>query len=260
MPELNSIPDIIGELARDPLPHIPLLKHLLAYPAHATARRIVGPKGAATLVALDAPAIPHDRQAYPKARIAAFIASDDVELTAALIRTLPQGVGIVFKLAREEDLAPVVARFPVERRTGIVSFTSSDTFSPTRDVETTSTPSDTVYEMFGVQGHSRAFLEPLLRDGKAFACVLEQRGELVSACFAYENYGPVWEIGGVISAPAHRRRGFGARVVATALAEIRKRGLVPRYQVDESNVASIALAHAIGLSPFLTITHYAHDC
>jgi hypothetical protein len=49
-------------------------------------------------------------------------------------------------------------------------------------------------------------------------------------------------------------------VVRTALAEIARRGFVPRYQVEESNVASIALARAIGLEPFWTITHYAHAC
>jgi hypothetical protein len=36
----------------------------------------------------------------------------------------------------------------------------------------------------------------------------------LSACFAFANYGPVWEVGGVVTAPAHRRMGFGARVVA----------------------------------------------
>jgi GNAT superfamily N-acetyltransferase len=260
MRETTSIPEIIDELARDPLRHIPLLKHLLAYPAHATARRICESTGTATLVALDAPAVPHDRLAYPNAAIAAFLVSDDVELTASLVAAMPRGVGISFKLWRDEDLAPIAVQFPVERRNGLVSFTSAGHFAPVSGVELTSTPSDAVYRMFEAQGHSRTFLEPLLREGKAFACLVEQGREPLSACFAYENYGAVWEVGGVVVAPPHRRKGLGARVARTALAELTKRGLRPRYQVEETNGASIALARSIDLTPFLTITHYARAC
>jgi ribosomal protein S18 acetylase RimI-like enzyme len=66
----------------------------------------------------------------------------------------------------------------------------------------------------------------------------------------------MWEVGGVVTAPGHRRKGLGARVVRTALSEVGRRGLKPRYQVEEHNVASIALARSVGLAPFLTIAHY----
>ena len=89
--------------------------------------------------------------------------------------------------------------------------------------------------------------------------MLEREGEALSACFAFENYGPVWEVGGVVTAAAHRRGGLGARVVRTALVELGKRGLAPRYQVEEHNTASIALACSVGRAPFVTITHYAYD-
>jgi RimJ/RimL family protein N-acetyltransferase len=103
-------------------------------------------------------------------------------------------------------------------------------------------------------------LEPRLRNGTAFACALEHGGETPSACFAFENYGPVWEVGGVITAPSHRGRGFGADVVRTVLAELTGRGLTPRYQVETDNAASIALAQSAGLTRFLTVAHYAHEC
>ena len=102
--------------------------------------------------------------------------------------------------------------------------------------------------------------EPLLAAGSAFAAVLERDRKGVSACFAFENHGPVWEVGGVVTAPEHRRKGLGARVVRAALAELSRRGLAPRYQVEEHNTASIGLANSVGLTPFLTITHYAHGC
>ena len=63
----------------------------------------------------------------------------------------------------------------------------------------------------------------------------------------------------MVTAPSQRRKGFAARVVRTALAELAARGLAPRYQVEEHNKASIHLANSIGLVPFLTIVHYVHE-
>ena len=260
MTSLTSVQDVIDALACDPLRHIVLLKQLLACPEHVTAHRVSGPEGAATLVALDTSASPYDRQAYPKAAVAAFISSDHPTLTASLMSRLPRGVGIVFKLSKEADLAPVRSQFPVTRRTAFVSFTSTGGAEPAPGVEITRAPGDAAFCVFESQGHDRAWLKPLLREGKAFACVAERDGDTASACLAFENYGAVWEVGGMVTAPAHRRQGLGARVVRRALAELAERRLAPRYQVEEHNTGSIALARSVGLAPFLTIVHYAHDC
>jgi len=260
MTPLTTVQDFIDELARDPLRHIVLLKQLLTYPEHVKVHRVCGPEGAAALVSLDTSVSPYDRQAYPKAAVAAFVSSDHPELSALLMSHLPRGVGIVFKLSSKADLASVESQFPVTRRTAFVSFTSAGRIEPAAGVHITSAPGDAAFQMFETQGHDRAWLKALLRSGKAFACVAERGGDTVSACLAFENYGPVWEVGGVVTAPSHRRRGLGTLVVRTALAELADRGLAPRYQVEESNTASIALARSVGLAPFLTIVHYAHAC
>jgi len=253
-----TIEDALAALVREPLRHIVLLKQLLAYPEHVKVHRLSDERGAATLVTLDTSVSAYDRQAYPEAAVAAFIASDHPDLTALLMPHVPRGVGIVFKLASEADLAPVEAHFPVTRKTAFVSFTSAGAIEPDAGVRVMSAPGDAAFRLFAEQDHDRAWLEPLLQGGKAFACVLERGGDTLSACFAFENYGPVWEVGGVVSAAAHRRGGLGARVVQTALAELGKRGLAPRYQVEEHNMASIALARTVGLVPLVTITHYAY--
>lgn len=259
MPAPMAVEEAVDQLARDPLPNIVLLKQLLAYPEHVKVYRVSGPEGAALLIALDTSASPYDRQAYPTAAIAAFVSSDHPSLTASLMAKIPHGIGVVFKLSKEADLAPVEAYFPVSRRTAFVSFTSAGGIAPSPGVEVTSAPSDAAFQLFEMQGHDRPWLEPLLRSGKAFACVAERDSETLAACFAFENFSPVWEVGGVVTAPAHRRKGLGARVVRTALAELGKRRLVPRYQVEEHNTASTALAQSVGLTRFLTITHYAHE-
>lgn len=260
MTDSLSVRDAIDMLSSEPLRHIVLLKQLLAYPDHVRVHRVAGAAGTAMLVALDVSASSYDRQTYPGAALAAFISSDDPDLTASLLRHLPRDVGIVFKLSREADLAPIAAQFPVERRTAFVSFSSAARFHPDPGVRVTSQPGDAAFRLFAEQGHERSWLELILRAGKAFACVAGDDGETPSACIAFENYGSVWEVGGVVTAPAQRRKGYAARVVGTALAELSARRLAPRYQVEEHNTASIRLAQAIGLVPFLTIVHYVHEC
>src|SRR5262249_46262044 len=124
MTALVSVQAAIEELARDPLRNIVLLKQLLAYPEHVKVLGIRGSRGAATLVALDASVIPYDRETYPKADVVAFLSSDHPELTALLALDVPRDVGIVFKLSREADVAPIASRFPISQRTAFVSFTT----------------------------------------------------------------------------------------------------------------------------------------
>jgi GNAT superfamily N-acetyltransferase len=247
-----SIESAIEELAREPLRHIVLLKQLLAYPGHVKAYRASDAAGTAILVALDAAASTYDCQTYPEAAVVAFISSDHPDLTTALLPYLPRDAGIVFKLSRETDLPAVRAKFSVVRRTAFISFTSDGVVEPDAEVRVTTTPGEAAFRMFETQGHERAWVEAMLASDLAFACVLDA----ASVCLVYENWGPVWEVGGVVTAQAHRRKGLGARVVRTALAQLSERGLKPRYQVEEHNTASIALARSVGLVPFVTITHY----
>ena len=260
MTAVVSVQAAIEELASDPLRNIVLLKQLLAYPEHVKVRRVCGSQGVATLVAVDASTIPYDRETYPKAGMVAFISSDHPELTELLTLDVPRGIGVVFKLSREADLAPVASRFSVTRRTSFVSFTAAGECESDPDVHVTSAPGDGAFALFETQGHDRTWLASLLASGKAFACVLGRHDDILSACFTFENYGAVWEVGGVVTARAHRRKGLGARVVRAVLAEFDTRGLAPRYQAEESNTASIRLAGSVGLVPFLTIVHYTHAC
>lgn len=258
--ERTSVQDVADDLARDPLRNIVLLKQLLAYRKQVRVRQVSGPEGMATLVELDTAFSLWDRQVYPKADITAFVSSDHPKLIVPLIAHLPRGAGIVFKLCQEADVVPVQTQFSIERRTAFMSFTAAGSFVPDSDVRTTSVPSEAAYQLFESQGHDRGWLEPLLVAGKAFACVLEHDGLPLSACLAFENYSQIWEVGGVVTIASRRKRGLGARVVRTALARLSEDGLVPRYQVEEHNEASIGLARSVSLTPFLTITHYAHEC
>jgi len=78
----------------------------------------------------------------------------------------------------------------------------------------------------------------------------------VSTCFIFKNYENIWEIGGLRTLPEFRRRGLGKKVVAAAVNDLLARGLIPRYQVVETNRPSINLAISLGMEPFVTTEHF----
>ena len=251
-----SLDAIIKDLERDPLRNIVLLKHLEAFPGRTRAHRVADEHGSATLVLFDVAGGAYDRRTYPTASFAALVSSESPALTLRLMRHVPPHVGVVFKLASDADRDAVASVFKVRRTTSVLSYTSTTRFEGDAGVGVTRRPGDGAFAMFEAQGHARTWLEPLLDADRAFACVLEEAGQPAAACFAFENYQRVWEIGGVVTLPEFRRRGLAARVVRTAVAELASHGAVPRYQVEEANAPSIRLARSIGLELFLTVTHF----
>jgi len=75
----------------------------------------------------------------------------------------------------------------------------------------------------------------------------------------FRSTGRFGEIGGVYTVPARRGEGLGSRAVRTSLAELARRACVPRYHVAEENTASIRLAETLGMTRFLTLTHYLSE-
>jgi RimJ/RimL family protein N-acetyltransferase len=260
-PAQNIVPPIdhvIATLAKDPLRNIVLLKHLEAFPDHTCVHHLANGSRTATLVLLDTAPSAYDRAAYPAADYAALIASDDAALTLRLLDMIPGNAGIVFKVAGEEHGSAIARQFMVERTAEFWSFTSAAPFEDDREVRLTQTPPDAAFDLFEAQGHARSWLEPLLRRDRAVACVIGPERQPHAVCFAFGNYERVWEIGGVVAPSEYRGRGYASRVVRTALAELARRRLTPRYQVDRDNMPSIRLAESVGLRRFLTITHFLH--
>lgn len=251
--------EIIERLGADPLVNVVLLKHLQAFPRHTQAFQQLSPAGAATLILLDTAASDYDRKTYPTAAHAALIRSDDNGLTEALLRELPGSCGIVFKLGSTAEHDVVQRHYALARKTSFLSFTSPQHVPDHDGVIVADSATDAMYALYRMQDHERDWLSPLLASGRAFICAIGSDGEPLSVCLAFESYGPVWEIGGVVTRPDQRGRGLGSRVVGAALAELARRGLMARYQVHEENTASIRLAEALGMEPLLRLTHYLHE-
>ena len=251
--------EIIERLGTEPLANVVLLKHLQAFPQHTRAFQRLSSAGIATLVLLDTAACDYDRKTYPTAAHAALIRSGDAALTEALLSELPADSGIVFKLCCTADRDVVHRHYPLTRKTSFLSFTSPERTSGREGVTVADSATDAMYVLYRMQDHERGWLSPLLASGRAFTCAIGSGEEPLSVCLAFESYGRVWEIGGVVTRPDQRGRGLGSRVVGAALDELARRGLIARYQVHEDNAASIRLAEALGMKPLLRLTHYLHE-
>lgn len=247
---------VLATLRRAPLSNVVLLKFLTARSEGSSVYQLVRRDRVATLLVLDHAFSEFDLETYPDASASAIIASDAPELTRRLLTFVPRDRGLVFKLCSDDDWAVVGEEFPLERRTSFLSYTSTD-FEPLDETATIgTTTAEAAFHLFAVQGHSAEWLRPLVDSGQAFSSAAEDDGKILSACFAFQVDGEIWEIGGVYTLPEARGRGLARRVVRAALAELKRRNLVSRYQAEETNLASIGLAESLGMTRFLTLTHY----
>jgi ribosomal protein S18 acetylase RimI-like enzyme len=256
--ETFNLVEVVRRLEHQPLRNIVLLKHIEAFPEHVSVAQVSDGAETATLVLLDTTASTYDRETYPQAACAALMSSDHPRLTRRLLSAVPARGNVVFKLASDDDRNVVGERFPISRATSFLSFTGDEhaTVVADSEVSVSTSASDGALRLFESQGHPRDWLLPLLASERAFVCVLEQDAQPRSVCIAFENYHQIWEVGGVVTPAPHRGQGFAARVVRTALADLQRRKLVARYQVNEDNLPSIRLATSVGLRQFLQLTHF----
>jgi GNAT superfamily N-acetyltransferase len=175
-----------------------------------------------------------------------------------LLAFVPQGVPLVFKLLADADRQTVAERFALRRATAFVSYTApaGQRFVPSSSVHVSEAIDEQCFGLYAAQGHSREDLAGYFAGGAAFGCTIYRHTAAVAACFAYPNFGKVYEIAGVYTIPAERRKGYARQLVETALHALELRQSIPRYQVHEENHASIQLAEAIGLRRFVTMEHW----
>lgn len=249
---------MIDYLRRDMLTNIVPLKMLTAYGKDMQGYYAAEGEQAGALLLLPTQVSSYDRKTYPNTDYVALLSGNEPAVLQKLLVHLPRGCKVVFKLVNDRQLAAVQAAFPVRRITSFVSFTSrpGDRFKRYPGVQAAEWVQPGLYEMFAAQGHSREEVEPYFGSGGGLSYALYGDGVPLAACFAYCNYGRVYEIGGVYTRPEERRKGYARQVVETAIDVVVEKGLIPRYQVHEKNEASIRLAETVGLVRFLTTEHW----
>jgi GNAT superfamily N-acetyltransferase len=242
-------------LRRDPLRNVVILKYLLANRDIAVVHQRARGDNVATMLVLPISAVSYDRRHYPQTELSATLISTSPDLTRDLLDHILIGKSLLFRLGSDADRDVIADRFALTRRNAFLSFTHADPPSGTHG-DISADPAAAPWDLFAEQGHDESWLAPLLRDGRAFHTAIDQAGQAIAACFAFEIDTGLWEIGGVFTRPAHRGLGLARRVVLATLGELKRRGLAPRYQVAEANTPSISLARSLGMTEFQTLTHF----
>jgi ribosomal protein S18 acetylase RimI-like enzyme len=165
----------------------------------------------------------------------------------------------VFKFCDEDSKAVFGGYFGGQMRQvkTLISFTTTriPDDEVLDDVIVTGKPEAACLRLYESNGYSRDELDRYFADGGLSFTIYED-GMPVCSCLVYRNFDSVWEIGGLYTVEQARRKGCARRVTQKALAVLLERGDTPRYQVEESNLASVRLAESLGLEPCLRFEHH----
>jgi RimJ/RimL family protein N-acetyltransferase len=238
------------------LKHLSTLKYLSIYRAHATVRVAEEGKDWAVLAVFPTGILSYDTATYPRAGKAVFVNGTNNKLKYTLLDTLTPENYLV-RLNENLDLSRYTGRFVLSAGHAFISFTI---FSPEKarnneSIQAESQLTPEAIAIFGRNGYTPDDLAGYFEHGARWFGKIGE-GHIASACFVFQNYIDIWEIAGVHTLEPERRHGYAAVVVRSALDFLLNQGLTLRYEAEHKNLASIELAHRLGMKEFLTIRHY----
>lgn len=251
---------IIAFLQRNALRNIVPLKMLTAHPDVIETHYHEDGAEAAALLLFPTSAFAYDRATYGALDLVVILVATTPAAAAALLPFIPQRKKLIFKLMDGAIRDLLAESFALQRVTAFLSFTATalDAFAPHPAIVVADQVDERLYPLFAQQGYSVDELQRYFAGGQARTFARYEAGEAVAACFTYQNFEQIHEIGGVYTRPTQRRKGYAQQAVVTAVHSLLSRGCWPRYQVHEINRPSIALAEQIGLIPFVTVEHWQY--
>ena len=248
-------------LQHDPLRNIVLLKTLSHYPEAIRCHFHEGPEAAGVLLLLAGGASSFDRQNYPGMDYVVLISATHPAILPELLRHVPAGGKLLFKLRDPQHHTWVRRFFSLERVNAFVSYTAAPgkLYAAADGVTVSGVPDSACLDLYAALGHSREELRTRFAKGQALSFTVYGSGKPLASCFTAPNFGRIYEVGGVYTDPGERRRGLARKVVEAALHHLGHAGFWARYQVQEDNRASIRLAESIGLQYVVTYEHWRHE-
>lgn len=248
---------VVTLLEQDALTNLTLLKMLEAYGKQMDIYFASEDGEQAALLLLPTAACAYDRNTYPDTDYVIFMEYTGQSLPSKLAERIPAGGKAVFKLQRERYARDLASQLPLKRTRGFISYTAPKdaVYECSEEAEIGYTYDDELASLWSANGYEKDELEAYFRGG-AFSCCLRAGGEAVSSCLVFPNYRRIWEIGALHTRENWRGRGFARKIVETALHHTMRLGRTPRYHVLETNHASMKLAEAAGLKPFMRLEHY----
>ena len=240
----------------DLLRNIVTLKMINSYSKNLTLKLIEKHQEWALLSLLPTEVSEWDRKFYPNAKHVAFIDGNDLGCKRRLWNDMPKS-GVVFKTG-DLVLKEMAGRARmVSKVDSFVSFTKRMSSLSPKDTEVMQSDRLTpeVEKLIMENGYNPEELRRHFGNGAEWFGISNDH-YMVSVCFVFQNYGPVWEVAGVYTVPLFRKLGLAKRTVLAALCHLQSRGLIPRYQARWNNGPSIQLAQSIGMEEFLRFDHF----
>lgn len=203
--------------------------------------------------------IPFDSKKYPSSDFIVLLAASDQSGVHSLGQYIPKKRNLVFKLIDDITKEVILQEFPSKRVTSFVSYTTqAQHFQLYPSVVTSSVLEKQTIPCYQENGYTSNAMEQFFERG-AISFTIYEHGHPISTCFSFQNYDNIWEIGGVYTAPSHRKEGLARMVVETALHTLLSQHNIPRYQVSEDNIPSIRLAETLGLTKFIVTEHFFYN-
>lgn len=248
----------------NPLRYLVHLKYMHLYGDSVTSEVIEQGEQMAVLLRYPSGRVVWDATAYPTAEQVLLPAASNTAMAALLLEQMRDSGLLdrsqVIKFCEAETEAAFKAALPLTFARSLTSYTSGvdALYEPDAHVRIEHQPGDAHMVAFIENGYSREEVAADFAKG-AVLFSLYDGDDLLAHCMTYPNFDNVWEIAGVHTAAAARRKGYARRVVQTALWHVLGAGRIPRYHVEDVNRASHQLAQGLGMQPCLHFTHYVYS-
>ncbi|MBL8025191.1 MAG: GNAT family N-acetyltransferase [Fibrobacteres bacterium] len=196
----------------------------------------------------------HDALMYPESKWTVFISNSDSKIKFNYANYLPNE-NCVVKTYDAEIERDIIDRYASKISCSLLSYSTRSVIpsKPSDNVMVSNVLNDKMIR--ALQPYSESELHKYFESGAKWFAIM-QNDEIASGCFIFPNHTNIWEIAGVFTLEKYRRKGYAETIVISALNSILESNNLPRYQVKDSNVASIRLAEKLGMELFLTLNHF----
>ena len=251
----------IAHLSGNPFDNLMTLKMLSMFPNECATTLYRDESGWACRTELGAKVSAWDRNEYPLADRIVMLDGNSPSILGHILRRRPTD-SVVYKVHDQWSRFILGADPQFYHANSFHSYSDMNQALDTAQcgvpvVEQHSQYDDEAATLFTASGYvAQEFRLHLDRGAQWFA--VREKNRIVSFCLAFQIFGKIWEIGGVMTLREYRRKGFAKTVVSAALEYLKARKLLPRYQFNYRNSASRRLTQSLCLTLRLTIDHYVN--
>ncbi|AFM11982.1 GNAT family N-acetyltransferase [Turneriella parva] len=245
-------------LSSDVFAHLMTLKMLTLFPQACVTTTYREGDSWSCLTLLDISASGWDSQKYPNQESVVFLDGNNEQFLKIAFENAPKK-NVIFKVHDSFSRSQVAQLPGIEQTYSFLSYSTSaipkKSLQSVSRVQVCAELTAEAIDGFEQNAYTQEELQYHFQNGARWLR-LDVGGACVSQCLVFQNFNLVWEIGGVFTPPALRRKGYAKKVVNAAIRYLRLRNRLPRYQFEAANQGSRALAESVGLNHVLTVDHF----